>query len=89
MKTLQLSIRGCPEVVHQALKKSARSNRRSLNNEAVTWLDQAKSSRQIVTGKQASQILRGAWKLLAPQEHRDLANDIEAHVRKVRRERLH
>ena len=87
MKTLQLSIRGCPETVHQALKKSVRSNRRSLNNEAITWPDQAKVKHKVVTGKEAAQILREARKLLAPQEHREFANDIEAHVRKVRRKR--
>ena len=89
MKAVQLSIRGCPEGVHQALKKSASSNRRSLNREAITWLDQARTKRKVVAGKEAAQILRGAWKLLTPQEHRDLANDIQRYIKKVRRERVH
>jgi len=90
MKTVPLTIRRCPEDIHQALKSKAKTNRRSLNNEALTWLDdQARRGHKVVTGREAAQILRKAWKLMTPQEHREFGNDVEAYVKKVRNERLH
>ena len=90
VKTLPLTVRQCPEDLHRALKKSAQVNRRSLNKEALTWLDaQAQTKPKVVTGREAARILREAHKLLTPQEHRQLGEDIEAYVKKVRRERLH
>src|SRR5437868_5595461 len=90
VKTIPLTVRQCPEDLHQALKKSAQVNRRSLNKEALTWLDaQARRKPKVVTGREAARILREAHKLLTRQEHRQLGEDIEAYVKKVRRERLH
>jgi hypothetical protein len=33
VKTVTMTLRGCPEPVHEALKKSAKANRRSLNKD--------------------------------------------------------
>jgi hypothetical protein len=94
MKTLPLTIRRCPAAVHQALKSKAKSNRRSLNNEALTWLEKHAGEKtaekpSIVTGRQAAKILRRAWKLMTPAEHQKLGQDIEAYSKNLRRERLH
>jgi plasmid stability protein len=94
MKSVPLTIRRCPAEVHQALKSRAKSNRRSLNNEALTWLEKQASNKTaekllIVTGRQAAKILRRARKLMTPAEHRKLGDDIEAYTKKLRRERLH
>lgn len=94
MKTVPLTIRRCPAEVHRTLKSKAKSNRRSLNNEALTWLEQQAKEKdaerpQVVTGRQAAKILRQAWKLMTPAEHRELGQDIEAYTKKLRRERLH
>ena len=83
-------MRQCPEALHRAIKRSANANRRSLNKEALTWLDaQAARKPSMVTGREAARILREARKLLTPQEHRQFGKDIETYVRKVRLERLH
>jgi hypothetical protein len=90
VKTIPLTVRQCPKDIHQALKKSADVNRRSLNKEALTWLEaQARKKPKVVTGREAARILREAHKLLTPQEHRDMGEDIETYMRKVRLERLH
>jgi len=90
VKTIPLTVRQCPEDLHKALKKSAVINRRSLNKEALTWLDaQAKRKPRLVTGREAARILREAQKLLTPQEHRQFGEDIETYLKKVRLERLH
>lgn len=90
MKKTPLTVRRCPRKVHQALKESAAANRRSVNNEALVWLeDRAKRKRKVVTGKDAARILRKAWKVMTPQEHLEMAGDIEAYIKKVRGERFH
>lgn len=38
MKTVCLTVRGCPSEIHEALTESAAANRRSLNGEIVEWL---------------------------------------------------
>lgn len=94
MKTVPLTIRRCPAQVHQALKSKAKSNRRSLNSEALTWLEKHANEKTAekpvaVTGRQAAKILRRASKLMSPADHRELGRDIEAYAKKLRRERLH
>ena len=86
------TIRRCPAQVHQALK--SKSNRRSLNSEALTWLEKRSGEKTSekptsVTGRQAAKILRQASKLMSSAEHRELGRDIEAYAKKLRRERLH
>jgi hypothetical protein len=76
------------------LKSKAKSNRRSLNNEALTWLEKQASEKPaekppVVTGRQAAKILRQASKLMTPAEHREFGTAIESYTRKLRRERLH
>ena len=85
---MQLSIRGCPEHVHRTLKKSAKQNRRSLGNEALTWLEREAQARAPVTGKQWAEQLRKARKLLSQKEHRELADDIQTGRRLMNREHL-
>jgi plasmid stability protein len=93
VKTVPLTIRRCPAEVHQALKSKAKTNRRSLNNEALTWLENQASEKTqeplIVTGRQAAKILRRASKLMTRAEHRELGHDLETYAKKLRRERLH
>src|SRR5437764_406856 len=88
MKTMPLTVRRCPQPLHQALSKSAQENRRSLNAETLVWLEEQSRKRKPVTGREAARILREAQKLLSPREHKQLAEDIEAYRHKSRRERL-
>jgi hypothetical protein len=94
VKTVPLTIRQCPARAHQALKSRAKSNRRSLNKEALSWLKRQAKEKTIeesvvVTGRQAAKILRQASKLMSAQEHRELGRDIQTYTKKLRRERLH
>jgi hypothetical protein len=41
-----LTIRGIPEDVYEALKKSAESNRRSINNEVIVLIERAMKKRE-------------------------------------------
>jgi plasmid stability protein len=86
---MQLSIRGCPDVVHQALRQKARQNRRSLNKEALTWLEKEAQSQKPVTGRELAERMRKARKLMTEAEHKAFAEDIEKAVQLMRREHLH
>jgi len=88
MKTMQLSIRRCPPEVHQALKKRAGANRRSLNSEALTWLEREAQRESPITARDLAMNLRRARKLMSEAEHKAFAQDIEQGVRLMRRERL-
>jgi ribosome-binding protein aMBF1 (putative translation factor) len=88
VKTLQLSIRGCPPKVHEALKQQARQNRRSLNKEALTWLEKEAREQKPVTGKEWAKRLREAQSLLTESEHKELAKDIQKGISLMRRENL-
>jgi len=55
-----------------------------LNKEALTWLDaQARKKPKAVTGREAARILREAQKLLTPQEHRQLGEEIETYISRL------
>jgi hypothetical protein len=92
MKTFPLTVRGCPERVHRTLKKTARENRRSLNNEALVWLErQADATAQTkpMSAREAAKRLRAWKKVLTPREHRQFAENVEQGVALMRREHLH
>jgi plasmid stability protein len=88
MKTLQLSIRGCPEDVHQALKQRAQRNRRSLSKEALTVLEEQAQSEKPVTCHEWAKRLRKARRLLTEAEHKELGEAIEKGIQLMRREHL-
>jgi Arc-like DNA binding domain len=87
-----MTMRGCPESVHEALKKSAKVNRRSLNKETLTWLEKQLAREQAepaVTGREAARILREANKLLSAEDRRQIADGIEEARRRMNLEHLH
>jgi hypothetical protein len=89
MKTMQLSIRRCPPKVHQALRTSAQANRRSLNAEALIWLENHTENEKPVTGAQWAQRLRKARKMLTEKEHTEFAKNVTEARQRMRHERLH
>ena len=88
MKTVPLSIRRCPEQVHRALKQKAQLNRRSLNAEALTWLEREAQEQKPVLGAEWAERLRKARHLLSEKEHKELAADIETARKLMNREHL-
>ena len=88
MKKTPLTLRRCPPQVHAALKRSAKINRRSLNGEALFWLER-QASEKAVTGKQAAAILRRFQKILTRDDHRQIAKGIEDARRRMAHEHLH
>lgn len=89
MKVVPLTIRRCPAEVHQALKKNAQDNHRSLNAEVLTVLEREAQTQEPLTGVEWARRLRKARKLLSEPEHRELAQDIERGANLVRHERLY
>jgi hypothetical protein len=89
MKTMQLSIRGCPENVHRVLQQKAKQNRRSLNNEILTWLEKEAQRQTPVTGRELAKNMRRAQKMLTKKEQQQWAEDIETARKLMNREHLH
>jgi plasmid stability protein len=86
MKTVTITMRGCPEPVHAALKQSARTHRRSLNQEALTWLEKQLAREQaepVVTCEEAARILRQANKGITAEDRRQIAEGIEEARRRM------
>ena len=81
MKTVPLTIRRCPPGVHQALKKSAEANHRSLNGEALDWLEREAESAQRRLEKAASTLARAREKQADTQARLEEA---EAAARRLR-----
>lgn len=88
MKTLPLTIRGCPDRVHRVLKARAAANRRSLNAEALVWLEKEAQAQSVMTGREWAQRLRQARKVMSEAEHRKLGKDIETARKLMNREHL-
>ena len=88
-KKTPLTVRGCPAELHKALKKSADTNRRSLNGEALVWLEREMENTKVVTSAELADALERAQKLLTPKEHRQIARNIEAARKKMAHEHLH
>jgi hypothetical protein len=84
MKSMPLTIRRCPPEVHEALKKSARANRRSLNAEVLVLLER-ESAPQPVKGAELAERLRQAEKVLSPEERKAFARDIQRGIKLMRR----
>jgi plasmid stability protein len=76
MKTVPLTIRRCPEEVHQALKSRAKANKRSLNNEALLLLEQH-TGRKPMTGKDLAEKLRELKRVLSAKELKEIAEHTE------------
>lgn len=77
MKTVQLSIRGCPPQVREALKARAKANHRSLTAEVLNLLEREAEEVPALKGAEVARRMREAWKLMTPKEHREFAEDIE------------
>jgi hypothetical protein len=73
--------------VHRTLKSRAVANKRSLNNEALAWLErEAENLPELISGKEAARRLR-AWKAQFTQaELREIAELTEQYVRRNRNE---
>jgi plasmid stability protein len=84
MKATPLTIRGCPDGVHQALKARARANRRSLSKELLTVLEREAEERPPLKGAEVAKRMREARKLMTETEHREFAEDIERGIRLMR-----
>jgi Antitoxin FitA-like, ribbon-helix-helix len=91
VKTVTMTMRGCPKPVHEALRKSAKANRRSLNQETLAWLEQqaTREKQPTMTCEEAARILREANKGLSAQDRRQIAEGIEEARRRMAREHLH
>ncbi|HWX21298.1 MAG TPA: hypothetical protein VN578_15465 [Candidatus Binatia bacterium] len=88
---MPLTVRRCPERVHRALKKHARENRRSLNNEALFWLERQAdetSEAKPMPALEAAKRLRAWSRKLTRKEHHELAESIERGVVLMRHEHL-
>jgi hypothetical protein len=57
-KKIPLTVRRCPAEVHEALKASAAANHRSLNGEALTWLEKQAEVQKPVTARELADALR-------------------------------
>ena len=88
-KKTPLTLRRCPAEVHEALKASAAANHRSLNGEALTWLEKQASRQKVCTGKDLAAALRQFEKLTTARERREMADRIEDVRRRMNNEHLH
>jgi len=77
MKTVPLTIRRCHPGVHQALKKSAQAHHRSLNGEALDWLEREAEGTKTLTCGELAGNLRRAQRLLTAKERKEFARCIE------------
>jgi hypothetical protein len=87
MKTVTMTTRGCPEAVHEALKRSAKVNRRSLNQETISWLER-QAAEVPMSGRELAQGLREFNKGLTVKERLELAESIEEAGRRMGRGQL-
>jgi len=87
MKTVTMTMRGCPEAVHQALKRSAKVNRGSLNQETISWLER-QAAEVPMSGRELAQRLREFNKGLRVKERLELAESIEEAGRRMGRGQL-
>jgi plasmid stability protein len=88
MKIVTMTVRGCPEGVHAALKESARAHRRSLNQEALSWLEKQAEDRPM-SGRELAKWLREFNQGLTMKERLELAEAIEEAGRRMGRGQLH
>ena len=89
MKTVPLTIRRCPPRVHQVLKKRAQANHRSLNGEALDWLEREAEGANTLTCGELARNLRRSQGLLTPKERKEFARAIEQARSTMSHEHLH
>ncbi len=89
MKKTPLTLRRYSSRLHQALKESAKANHRSLDGEALTWLERQAAAEKPKPAKELAAALRQANKLLTPAEHKRIAAGIEEARRLMADEHLH
>ncbi len=77
MKTIPLTVRRVPQRVHEAHKRSAKANNRSLNGETLTWLEKRAEEPPNVTCGELADILEKWDALLNDQDRKELAAGIE------------
>ena len=82
-----MTTRGCPEAFHEALKRSAAVNRRSLNQETVSSLER-QAAEVPMSGRELAQRLREFNKGLTVKERLELAESIEEAGRRMGRGQL-
>jgi plasmid stability protein len=88
LKKTPLTVRRCPTAVHEALKQSAAANHRSLNGEALTWLER-QAVQKPVTARELAAALRKWHRQFSRKEHLEIAARIEEGRRLMNREHLH
>lgn len=64
-------------------------NHRSLNGEALAWLEREASAEKPKPAKEVLPALRKFHQMLTPQEHRKVAEGIEEARRRMANEHLH
>jgi plasmid stability protein len=84
MKTTPLTIRGCPDMVHHALKARAQVNHRSLSKEVLAVLEREAEEQPALKGAEVAKRMRAARKLMTEREHREFAEDIERGIKLMR-----
>jgi hypothetical protein len=92
VKAVALTTRGCPAPLHDALKKSANANRRSLNNEMLIWLEKQAASQEAerpISARETARILREINRTLSPAERRQWADGITEARKRMASEHLH
>lgn len=85
-------MRGCPERLHEALKKSAKANRRSLDSETVVWLEKQAARQEAerpVSARGAARIQREINQGLSPEDRKLWANGIAEAGKRMANEHLH
>ena len=92
MKTVALTMRGCPERAHEALKKSAKANRRSLNSATVIWLEKQAARQEAerpVSARETARSLREINQGLSAEDRKLWADGIAEARKRMANEHLH
>ena len=78
MKTGSLTIRRFPTRVRKALKRSAEANGKTMDQEALSWLEEKSDEGTALTCGELARNLRKAQKLLNRKEREEFAEAIQA-----------
>jgi hypothetical protein len=89
MKSTTLTVRGCSPELRDDLNKSAQSNHRSLDEEALARLERQDSEKKPLSCAEAAEILRRADQGLNKEDRGQIANGIEEARRRMKNEHLH
>ena len=87
--TTTLTLHGFRPKLHEDLMEGARSNRRSLNEEALARLEGQEPEIKPVTCAEAAEILRLADKMLTPTDRAQIVSGVEQARRHMHNEHLH